>query len=147
MNDHDSRKQLVIYGEGKVSAEPDVTDVYCSVQAENPLITTAVRLQSEKMQALLARLSTFKIPSKDIITLEYGWNERNDYNQETREHVFKGWAVTQRLRIRAPLPPSSLIIQRIADLVKVERVNLVVKDADNLRELASQLAIFDAQQK
>lgn len=148
MSHHDdSRREMVIYGEGKVSAEPNATDIHCSVHAENPLITTAVKLQSGKMEQLLARLSPSEVPSKDISTLEYGWHERNDYNRETQENVFKGWVVAQRLRIRTSLVNSSLIIEKIADIAKVERVVFVVKEADDLREQASQLAIEDAQEK
>lgn len=147
MNDHDSRRELVIYGEGKVSAEPNAMDIHCSVQAENPLITTAVSQQSVKIRTLLARISTLKVPSKDITTLGYGWHKHNDYNRETQENVFKGWVVTQRLCIRASLVNSALIIERVADLIEVEHVIFVVKEADALREQASQLAIKDAQEK
>lgn len=148
MSHHDdSRRELVIYGEGKVSAEPNATDIHCSVHAENPLITTAVSRQSAKMQQLLARLSSFEVPSKDISTLEYGWHERNDYNRETQENIFKGWVVTQRLRIRTSLVNSGLIIEKIADIAKVERIAFVVKEVDDLREQASRLAIKDAQEK
>ncbi len=83
-----------------VEAEPDIVEVGAGVSTLAPTAVEAMRQNSTQMQAVVNRLKQLRVPEKDIQTVGISLGAQYDYDQETRQQVFRGYQASNRVNVK-----------------------------------------------
>ena len=74
----------------QVEVEPDTVTISAGVTTQAMTASDALRQNSTQMQSVIDRLRSLGIPERDIQTTRINLNARFDYDQQTRDQVFRG---------------------------------------------------------
>lgn len=83
----------------QVEVEPDTVGINAGVTTEAMTASDALRQNSTQMQRVIDRLKSLGIPERDIQTTRINLNARFDYDQQTRNQVFRGYEASNQVRV------------------------------------------------
>ena len=102
-------RTIVISGQGKVTAVPDIAMTTIGFQAEAKTVADAQMKNTEVMDSLIEKLKVLQINEKDIQTKNYNVYPMYDYLEE-EGRVLRGYQVSQNVEVK------------IRDLTKANKV-------------------------
>jgi uncharacterized protein len=153
---------IVVSGEGKVSATPDIATFSFSVTEENKEVKVAQDLVSKKISKILDALEEMGIEEKDINTLGYNIYPRYEYYTRqpvcadgwcppsTGERTLVGYEVSQSVSVKLRnLDESGEVLNSLGGL-SVDNLygpTFEMENIDELRREARKMAIDDAKKK
>lgn len=82
-----------------VAARPDIAEVGAGVTTRAQTATDAMAANADAMSAVIERIEALGIAERDIQTSGISLNPQYDYNQQTRQQVFNGYQVTNRVQV------------------------------------------------
>ena len=82
-----------------VEARPDIADISAGVTSEAMSATEAMQANARAMNAVIERIKALGIAERDIQTTGINLNPRYDYEQQERRQVFRGYQVSNRVRV------------------------------------------------
>lgn len=82
-----------------VTVAPDMATIGAGVTTQAPTATEALRQNSAEMAKVIARIKALGIAEKDIQTTGISLSARYDYDQDTRQQVFRGYDVSNRVSV------------------------------------------------
>jgi uncharacterized protein len=92
--------QIVVTGEGRVEARPDMATVSLGVTTEAETAVDAMQQNSTRMAEVLAQLREAGIEERDLQTSGLSLGPRWDYGSGTREPRLVGFTATNTLSVR-----------------------------------------------
>lgn len=149
VSDIDEMQPLMVRGQGKVYAKPDIAIIDLSVITEGKNIKEVQNENSEKMNGVIEFLKSFGIEEKDIKTINYQIYPRYDYEGRKVPQIID-YEITQTLevKIRNLDKIGELLDESVgAGINQVSSLRFWVDNDDALREEARNLAIKDARER
>ncbi|MDJ0977146.1 MAG: SIMPL domain-containing protein [Erythrobacter sp.] len=83
-----------------VTVEPDLATIGAGVNTEAQTAVEAMRANAEAMNAVIDRIKALGVAEEDIQTTGINLNARFDYDRQNREQVFRGYQVSNRVRVK-----------------------------------------------
>ena len=83
-----------------VTTDPDIATISAGVSTEAPTAVEAMRQNAVEMRRVIDRIKALGVDEKDIQTTGINLNARYDYNRETRNNVFRGYQVSNRVSVK-----------------------------------------------
>ena len=139
---------IMISGEGKVTALPDVAVLTLGTQTERRTVADAQRENTTAMNQLRERLKTLQIPAADITTSQYSVYPQYDWN-EGRQSL-RGYQVTQQLTVKIrDFEKISPVLATVGELSlnQVGGLSFAIDDPEQYRQEARLKALEQAKQK
>ena len=93
-----------------VKAKPDIATVGAGVSVIAPTAVEAMRQNAQAMNAVIAKIKALGIAPDDIQTTSINLNAQYDYDQQTRQQVFRGYQASNQV---------SVVLRKIAESGKV----------------------------
>jgi uncharacterized protein YggE len=143
-------RQIVVQGEGRVSAAPDTAIIALGVQREARDARTAMRDASEAMTLVLSRLDQAGIAPEDIQTTRVGLDPRWQHSQDGAPPRVTGYVASNDLSVRVRDLDA---LGGLLDAVVSEGANTMnglsfsVADMEPLEDAARIAAVEDARRK
>ncbi|HLD18319.1 MAG TPA: SIMPL domain-containing protein [Patescibacteria group bacterium] len=141
---------IMIEGEGRASAKPDVAIVSLTIESKGADVSTTQKDNTAAMNKLIEAVKAAGIPEDDIQTANYNSFENMEWDTEKEESVSKGWIVTHQISVKIRNT------EKISDLLAVagkngattiSGPNFTIDDTSNLKDEARKKALAQAQQK
>lgn len=89
--------ELSIYE--SITAAPDIATIGAGVSTEAPTAVEAMRANAREMNTVIDRIKSLGIAAEDIQTSGISLNARYDYDRDTREQIFRGYQVANRVSV------------------------------------------------
>lgn len=143
-------RQILVDGEGQVSAVPDMAMVHFGVSREAPEAAVAMRLASEAMTAVLASLAEAGIAAEDVQTTRIGLDPQWSYSQDGTPPRLTGYVASNDLSVAVRDLGG---LGELLDTVVAEGANTMnglafsVADPSDLEDAARSAAVKDATRK
>lgn len=83
-----------------VNVDPDMATIGAGVTTEAQTATAALRQNSAEMRRVINRIKKLGISEKDIQTTGINLNPRYDYDPESRQQIFRGYQVSNRVSVK-----------------------------------------------
>lgn len=97
----DAPRQIVVTGEGEVSAAPDMAVIHSGVSKDAPKAADAMAAAAEATSALLATVKAAGIEDRDVQTTRVGLDPRYQYSNDGRTPPrLVGYSASNALMIR-----------------------------------------------
>ncbi|MDR3597330.1 SIMPL domain-containing protein [Clostridium sp.] len=141
-------KKLKIFGKGTVNAKPDVAEVVIGVITENVQLEAAQEENAKITQQVINSIIEIGVLPEYIQTQNY--NVRADYDYINGKQVFKGYEVSNNLKVTiTEINSAGEIIDTAVrnGANSVSGINFIVSDVTRYYYEALSLAITDAQNK
>ncbi len=132
-----TRDTIVISGEGKVTAIPDIATISVGVQTEKPKVTDAQKENTDKMNAIIAKLKDLGVVKEDIKTTNYSIYPAYDY--VNGRQIERGYSVNQNVDVKIrKLDTIGDVLAAVAALGanQVGGVNFTIDNPDSLQQQA-----------
>ncbi len=142
------RDTIVIAGEGKVTAVPDIATISIGVTTEKASVTDAQKENTSKMNAVIAKLKEFGIADEDLKTTNYTIYPLYDY--PNGRQVQRGFQVSQTVEAKIrDLDKIGEILATAGGLGanQVSGVNFTIDEPEEIRQEARLEALANARQK
>ena len=82
-----------------VSLDPDIANLSAGVTTTAPTAVEAMRQNAVQMRSVVDRIEALDVDQDDIQTSGVSLSAEYDYDQQTREQVFRGYRVSNRVNI------------------------------------------------
>lgn len=142
------RDVITIDGEGKVTAKPDLARIDMGVQTDGANVGDTQRLNTKKMNDIIAALKGLKIASNDIQTTNYSIYPKYDYSNGKQNIV--GYTVSQNVTVKVRnLDSIGDVLAKAGDLGanQVGGIQFTIDEPKALEQEARVKAIDDARKK
>lgn len=142
------RDTIVIGGEGKVNAKPDVAVVSVGVTTEGATVKNVQQQNTTKMNAITDAMKVLKIADKDMQTSNYSISPKYDYTDGAQR--LNGYIVSQNLEIKVrDMDNVGAVLQKAGELGsnQIGGVQFSIDDPTSLQQEARVKAIQDARKK
>lgn len=139
---------IMISGEGKVTALPDIAVIALGTQIERRTVAAAQQENTAAMNKLRERLKTLAIPSADITTSQYTVYPQYDY--AAGRQTLRAYQVTQQLTVKIrDFEKISAVLATVGELNlnQVGGLSFTVDDPERFRQAARLKALAQAKQK
>lgn len=139
---------IVVDGDGKVIAMPDLATINLGVQTEKAEVAAAQKENTEKMNKIIDAIKAQGIKPADIQTTNYQINPQYDYRDGSTK--LRGYIVTQNLTLNVRDLSKLGRILEIAGSMGANQVgglNFTVDKPEMLKNSARDKAISDAKAK
>ncbi|WP_240956839.1 SIMPL domain-containing protein [Pseudopontixanthobacter vadosimaris] len=83
-----------------VEAEPDIAQITAGVTTTAPTAVEAMRMNAERMNAVVARIKALGIAERDIQTTGINLSADYEYDQQTRQQIFRGYNASNRVQVK-----------------------------------------------
>jgi len=83
----------------EVAAPPDIAEIGAGVTTQAQTATAAMQANASAMSAVIERIEALGIAERDIQTSGISLFPQYDYDQETRQQVFRGHQVSNRVQV------------------------------------------------
>lgn len=133
---------IVVSGEGKVTASPNIATVTVGMLTQGNDVARAQKENTEKMNALIAAVKKIGIEDKDMQTASYYINPR--YNYREGRSTIEGYEVLQSVTVKIrdlQKIPAVLAAAGEHKANQVSGVNFSIDEPENLRAEARGKAI------
>ncbi len=144
---HD-RDTIVIQGEGKVTAKPDLAKMDLGVQVEGATVKVAQEQNTQKMNAITTALAALGVKKEDMQTSQYSIQPKIDWSNG--KQTVLGYTVTQTLSVKVrDLDKAGDVLAKAGELGanQVGGINFTIDDPASLKDEARLKAIADARTK
>ncbi len=142
------RNTIVVSGEGKVVAVPDVASVDLGMTVEKPTVADAQQENTKAMNALIDALKQMGIDSKDIQTTAYSVSPNYDWVDGKQR--LRSYSVMQNVHVKIrKLEIVSNVLGKAGELGlnQIGGIAFTVDDPENLKTQARAKAIENAKAK
>lgn len=92
--------RIVVSGEGRVAAAPDMATITLGVQTQAPTAAEALAANSARLGAVLARLKATGIAERDLQTSGLSLGPQLDYSRDGQPPRVLGYEVSNMLTVR-----------------------------------------------
>lgn len=143
-----SKRVMTVIGTGRITVQPDTVQVQIEVQTENVNLNIAQQENTQAMNEVIEALLNYGIESEHIQTVSYNINPQ--YNYIDGEQRFRGYAVTNEIKVTSPW------IEKIGNIIdiavqngatSVSNIQFFVADDEEAYEEALSLALINATEK
>lgn len=145
----DIQDRVIVTGEGKVSAAPDVAILNVGLVTEGVSVNAAQKQNNDKMNSVISAIKgEFKIEAKDLKTQNYSVNPK--YNWDNGRQTIIGYTVNQYLQVKIRnFDKVGDIIARATALGanQVNGPDFMIDDIEKFRVQAREEAIKQAKEK
>lgn len=83
-----------------ITAEPDIVTIGAGVTTQAPTAVEAMRRNAAEMTRVIEQVRALGVDEKDIQTSGITLSARYDYDRGNREQVFRGYSVSNRVRVK-----------------------------------------------
>lgn len=144
----EQQRGIMVTGEGKASADPDVAMVTVGVETRAQTAREAAGENNERMADLMQALRSMSIAEEDIQTVDYSMRPEIDWDDE--EHRVIGYVVSNSVMVKIRQ------IEHVGDVLdaateaganSIFGIQFTIDDPTVLREQARADAMADAQSK
>ena len=140
---------IVVSGEGKVTAVPDISRVTSTIRESAKTTKEATEKASQKSAALKKALLALKIDEKDIKTVNYYTSPKYTYTN-TGKAILDGYETVQTDEIK--VRDTDLVAKVLTEITgaginEVSGPEFTIDDTNKLKEEARGKAIAEAKQK
>lgn len=141
---------VVVKGESKITAKPDLARVTLGVETQGPSAGEAQQKNAESMTRLIAVLKGMGLAGKDIQTTGLSLNPMRKYIKElNREQIIGYRAVNQ---VTVSISDLTKVSEALDQSVKagannIEQIVFLVESPEKLRDQALAMAVKDARVK
>ncbi len=142
------RDTIVVDGEGKVTAKPDVAMIELGVITEGRTVDQIQSSNTQKMNAIIAAVKESGIASDDIQTKQYSLNPK--YNWDDGKQTLDGYTISQNVSVKVrDMNKVGDVIGKAGELGanQVGGMQFVIDDPKALEAQARDLAIDEAKEK
>jgi len=139
---------IMIAGEGKVTAVPDIAQLSLGIQTENKAVSKAQTENTEKMNQLIDKLKSMNIVAEDMSTASY--NIYPMYDWTNGQSILRGYQVVQSLAVKIRNLEIVGDVVAVAGEIGANQIgglNFTIDDPENLRQTAREKALLNAKQK
>jgi len=144
----DQSREMVVAGEGKVTAEFDEIVIFCTILAEDKTSLQKVKAKhSEYVHQFLELLKGKGVSEKNIKTVHYHYGPTWEWDQSHQRQIKKGYQATQQFQVRDFLERGSDLLDMMPDYVSVNSTVFAASNSKELHEEAVDLAIANAFEK
>jgi uncharacterized protein len=136
-------RTIVISGQGKITAVPDIAMTTIGFQAEAKTVTEAQLENTKVMNNLIDRLKVLEIDEKDIQTKNYNVYPMYDYLEE-KGRILRGYQVSQNIEVKIRDLKKANTVFALAGEVGANQVgglNFTIDDRDEYIAQAREEAI------
>lgn len=142
------RDTIVVDGEGKVTARPDVATIMLGVVTEGRTVEQIQTSNTQKMNAIIAAVKELGIAPDDIQTKQYSLKPK--YNWNDGRQTLDGYTISQNVSVKVrDMSKAGEVIGRAGELGanQVGSMQFVIDDPKALEADARDLAIEEAREK
>lgn len=142
------RDTIMVDGEGKVTAKPDVAMIELGVITEGRTVEQIQASNTQKMNAIIAAIKELGIASDDVQTKQYSLNPK--YNWNEGKQTLDGYTISQNVAVKVrDMGKVGEVIGRAGELGanQVGGMQFVIDDPKALEAQARDLAIDEAREK
>lgn len=139
---------IMLSGEGKVTAIPDIAQIFLGIQTEKAKVVDAQKENTEKMNQLIKELKKMAIEAKDIKTSNYSIYPQYDWLNN--KQLLRGYQVNQTIEVKIrDLDKVGSIIEVAGRLGanQVGGLNFTIDEPEKLRQQAREKALANAKDK
>jgi len=140
---------IVIIGEGKVTAVPDIASIQLGYSIVKKTVAEAQKDNTTKMNGMVEKLKKdFKIDPKDIKTLNYSISPQYDWT--SGRQILKGYTVSQDLTVKVrDLDKVSLVLDAAGQvgMNQIGSLAFEIDQPEKLKQEAREKAIAQAKEK
>lgn len=139
---------IMVTGEGKVSAEPDLAVITIGVETRASTANTAAEDNTELMARVMDALERREIAEEDIQTVDYSIRAEIDYEDDERRIL--GYVVANSVSVKVRhVDQVGDVLDAVTDAGanNIHGIQFTFDDPSELREQARADAIADAQSK
>ena len=145
-----SEKQTItVSGSSKITSAPDLVSVYINIETLNLSAEKAKQENAEITNKVINELKALNFKDNEIETLS--WNINEDYSWENRQRVFKGYKVSNRIKVSVKnYDFVGIVVDKIVDsgaLVNSIQFELSKEHEKELKAEALEEATKDAKTK
>jgi uncharacterized protein YggE len=140
--------KMKVFGEGGVSAKPDIAKLVIGVTNEGKELEVVQQKNAKNTQQVINNIKSKGIPAKDIQTQSYTIDPQYDYIEG--KQVFRGYRVSNILNVTIrDLEKVGAVIDGAvkAGANVVNNISFVISDSSQYYEQALKMALADAQSK
>ncbi len=145
----DSKDRVIVSGEGKITAAPDVAVLSVGLVTEGQTVNEAQKQNNDKMNSVIKAVKDqFKVEAKDLKTENYSVYPK--YNWNNGRQTIIGFTVNQNLQIKVRnFDNIGDIIAKATELGanQVSGPNFMIDDIEKFRAQAREEAIKQAKDK
>ncbi len=142
------RDVIVITGEGKVTAQPNLAKIELGVRTEGATVKEAQKWNTEKMNAILSAVKELGVASKDIQTTGYSISPKQEWRE--RRVFITGYVVSQNATVKVRnLDNVGETLAKAGELGanQIGGISFTIDDPTSLKDEARAKAIEDARKK
>jgi len=109
------KNTIIVSGEGKVQAKPDIAQIDLSVVSRGSTVAMVTKDNTTKMNAVITALKGAGIEEKDIRSTTYYLNPQYDYNNTANPRII-GYSLEQGLEVKIRMiDKAGEIVQKATD--------------------------------
>jgi hypothetical protein len=149
----DSQQQGIwVYGEGKISAAPDVASLRLGIEAQEASVAVAQTKAAEAMDRVMSVLKSNGVLEKDIQTQYFNINKVTRWDSEKEQEIVIGYRVTNMVTAKIrEIGKSGLIIDAVVeaggDFTRIEGISFTIDDPSTYYKEAREEAMTEAKDK
>ncbi|KKS64053.1 MAG: hypothetical protein UV34_C0052G0008 [Parcubacteria group bacterium GW2011_GWB1_42_6] len=146
--DRQYKNTIVVSGEGKTFAKPDIGEVTVSVLSQASTVALAQKDNIDKMNAVTKAIKDLGVKEEDLKTTNYQVNPRYQYNLGRSTII--GYEVRQSLQVKIrELDKAPQILEKATSsgANEVSSLNFTIDDQDKVKNEARKEAIAKAKAK
>lgn len=133
-----------------VTAEPDLVTIGAGVTTRAATAVEAMRLNAEEMTRVIDQIKASGVAEEDIQTSGISLNAQYDYDRNTREQIFRGYQVSNRVSVKLrEVEQTGELLDRLvsAGATDLSGPTFSIEDDDAAKDLARERAVARAQQR
>ncbi len=152
LNISNQQQGILVSGQGKVTAVPDIATLRLGIEAQEVSVAEAQSQANEAMDRVMSALTSNRVAEKDIQTQYFSIRRVTKWDRDKEEEVVTGYRVTNMViaKIR-DIDEVGTIIDAVAeaggDLTRIDSISFSVDDPSAYYEEARQEAMADANAK
>ena len=139
---------ITISGEGKVTAIPDIAQIYLGVETEKKKVEDAQKENTEKMNNLIKELKGMDIAAEDIQTSSDNIYPRYDWIEGRQ--ILQGYQVSQSVTVKIrdlEIIGDVLSAAGSLGINQIGGLNFTIDEPEKLRQEAREKALANAKEK
>lgn len=91
---------LTVSGEARVAAVPDIATITLGATGRGQTAIEAMNATSQAVDAILARLASLDVETRDIQTTQLRVSEQTRWDNDRQQDIFLGYYATNTVRVR-----------------------------------------------
>ncbi len=146
----DKSRTIVMNGEGKITARPDIANVIFSVVTQGKESAAIQKTNDAKVSKVIDFLKNSSVKTEDIQTSNYSLYPQYNYSQQTQPPQISGYNASQQVTVKIRnLDRVQSIVGALTSqgVNQIDAVNYTIEKPETLKDQARKLAIDDARKK